>query len=107
MRRNLYLAFVFAVFAPLGIDVSPLTIQPVQAEDAVDLSSPGAIHRTIELQAGKRVKLRLVSGQELEGKVDRVGTQAVVLSDLTGMEYFSATVALDQVAAVLVRVRSR
>lgn len=52
---------------------------------------------------GKRVKVKLLSGQDLDGKVTKVGTQAVTLSELSGMEFFDATVRLDQVAAVIVR----
>jgi hypothetical protein len=76
-------------------------------EQSVDLNSPEAIRHGLEQQAGKRVKIKLTSGQDLGGKVARVGGHAVVLSEITGMELFDATVRLDQVAAILVRVRSK
>jgi hypothetical protein len=69
----------------------------------IDLSSSETIHKTIEAQVGKRVKLKLVSGQDIEGQVARVGNEAVLLTELTGMEFFDATVRLNQVAAVIVR----
>ena len=69
----------------------------------IDLSSSDTMLQTIEQQAGKRVKLKLVSGQDVEGVVAKVGNQAVSLTELTGMEFFDATVRLDQVAAVIVR----
>ncbi len=47
--------------------------------------------------------MKVVSGQDLDGKVVKVGSQVVVLSELSGMELFDATVRLDQVAAVIVR----
>jgi len=56
---------------------------------------------------GKRVKVKLLSGQDLDGKVAKVGTQAVVLSELGGMEFFDATLRLDQVAAVVVKSRTK
>lgn len=56
---------------------------------------------------GKRVKIKLLSGQDLDGKVAKVGTQAVLLSELSGMEFFDATLRLDQVAAVVVKVRTK
>ena len=49
------------------------------------------------------MKVKLVSGQDLDGKVAKVGSQVVVFSELSGMEFSDATVRLDQVAAVLVR----
>jgi hypothetical protein len=76
-------------------------------EHQIDLSSPDAVRHTLEQQQGKRVKIKLVSGQDLEGKVGKVGNQAVVLTELTGMEFFDATVRVDQVAAVIVKVRSK
>jgi hypothetical protein len=39
----------------------------------------------------------------VEGKVVNVGEKVVNVSELTGMEYFGATVRLDQVAAVIAR----
>lgn len=76
-------------------------------EPVVDLNSPEAIRHTLEQQTGKRVKLKLQSGQELEGKVSKVGSHVVVVSELSGMEFFDATVRVDQVAAVIVRVRTK
>lgn len=84
------------------------TISTVFAEDPViDLNSPEAIRHTLEQQTGKRVKLKLVSGQDLEGKVSRVGSQAVVVTELSGMDFFDATVRVDQIASVIVRVRTK
>jgi len=78
----------------------PLTLAE---EPSVDLNSPDAVRQTLEQQQGKRVKVKLVSGQDLDGKVAKVGTQALALTELSGMEFFDATVRLDQVAAVIVR----
>ena len=76
-------------------------------EPVVDLNSPEAILHTLEQQTGKRVKLKLQSGQEVEGKVFKVGSHVVVVSELSGMDFFDATVRVDQVAAVIVRVRTK
>ncbi len=76
-------------------------------EPGVDLNSPEAIRHTLEQQTGKRVKLKLQSGQELEGKISKVGSNVVVVSELSGMEFFDATVRVDQVAAVILRVRTK
>jgi len=59
----------------------------------------------LERQVGKRVKLRLVSGQDVEGTVVAVGTAAVHVARLAGLDFFDAIVRLDQIAAVIVRVR--
>jgi hypothetical protein len=59
----------------------------------------------LERQVGNRVRLRLLSGQDVEGTVVAVGTAAVHVGRLTGMDFFDGVVRLDQIAAVIVRVR--
>lgn len=76
-------------------------------EQTLDLNSPDVVKHALEQQIGKRVKVKLTSGQDLDGKVAKVGSSAVLLSELSGMEFFDATVRLDQVAAVIVRVRTK
>jgi hypothetical protein len=76
-------------------------------ETTLDLNASEVIRHILEQQVGKRVKLKLVSGQDLDGKVQKVGSQAVTLAELSGMDFFDATVRLDQVAAVLVKARGR
>lgn len=83
-------------------------VPSVPAEDStVELNSPDVMRQLLEQQVGKRVKIKLLSGQDLDGKVAKVGTQAVLLSELSGMEFFDATLRLDQVAAVVVKVRTK
>jgi len=72
-----------------------------------DSTLPESIKAALELQKGKLAKVHLVSGKDLEGKVFSVGTEVVVVSELTGMEFFSATVRIDQVAAVISRTDTR
>jgi hypothetical protein len=102
VQIGLVLCFMCAIGGLTG------TMPPVFAEDqAIDLNSPEAIRHTLEQQAGKRVKLKLVSGQDLEGKVSKVGAHAIIVTELSGMEFFDATVRIDQVASVIVRVRTK
>ena len=51
------------------------------------------------------MRLRLLSGQDLEGTVVAVGSAAVHVSRLPGMDVFDAVVRLDPVATVLIRAR--
>ena len=91
---------VLLIVAGLGIGA---TNSPMRAQGSqIDLNAD-AIRLTLDQQVGKRVRLKLVSGQDLEGQVARVGSQAVSLTELAGMEFFDATVRLDQVAAVIIR----
>ena len=96
--KALVLASVLAV-APL---IGPLV---VNAQDAALEVNADAVKVSLERQVGKRVRLRLVAGQDVEGTVKAVGTAAVHVERLVGMEFFDAVVRLDQIAAVIVRVR--
>lgn len=84
---------------------APVLVRPLVAQAQADPGSPDAMRRTLEAQAGKRVKVKLLSGQDLDGVVGPIGSYAVTLTELTGMEFYDATIRLDQIAAVIVRVR--
>jgi hypothetical protein len=94
-------AAVIAICFAIGS--AGLVTRTMAQNTQIDLNSTDSIRHAIEMQAGKRVKLKLISGQDVEGIVAKVGSQAVSLNELTGMEFFDATVRLDQVAAVIVR----
>jgi len=92
-----------AVVVCITIGVAGVVPRALAQTGQVDLNAGEAIRQTLQQQVGKRVKLELASGQNLEGQLAGVGSQAVALTELTGMEFFDATVRLDQVAAVIVR----
>lgn len=73
------------------------------AEQAVSESLKQALDQLI----GKRVKLKLTSGQDMEGTIASVTAQTVQLTQLTGAEFFDAMVRLDHVSAVIVRARTK
>jgi hypothetical protein len=96
-------ALVLAVVLSAGCVLAPLSgyAQDVSLEVNAD-----AIKVSLERQVGKRVRLRLVSGGDVEGTVVSVGTAAVHVSRLAGMDFFDGVVRLDQIAAVIVRARN-
>jgi hypothetical protein len=55
--------------------------------------------------AGKRVGARLDSREELEGTVTSFGDQLVLISKLSGRDYFDAYVGIDRISAVIVKTR--
>jgi hypothetical protein len=91
---------VLLLSAATLVESAPATAQDTPMEINAD-----AIKVNLERQAGKRVRLRLVSGQDVEGTVVAVGTVGVHIARLTGMDFFDGVVRLDQIAAVIVRVR--
>ena len=54
---------------------------------------------------GKRVGLRLDSREELEGTVSSVGDQLVLISKLSGRDYYDAYVSIERISAVIVKTR--
>ena len=97
----LLLVMLVATFGSVG---GTTLLPAARASEA----APGAtsIRAALEQQAGKRAKLQMVSGDPIEGRVQSVGDEVVVVAELAGMEYFSATVRIDQVAAVIARTTS-
>lgn len=96
---------VYALLLGLGMAGTSAVIAADEA--IVDVNSPDAMKSVLEQQIGKRVKIKLCSGQDVEGKVAKVGSHAVQLTELVGMELFDATVTLNDVTAVIVRARSK
>jgi len=76
-------------------------------EPGIEVNDPAWIVKTLEQQAGKRVKVKLRSGQDVEGTVSKVGHHAVHLMQLTGMDFYDAAVRLDDISAVIVKVRNK
>lgn len=56
---------------------------------------------------GKRITVRLRSGQELSGLVRDATGQLLVLGEMAGREYFDAVVPMSAIEAVLVRSRAQ
>lgn len=98
-NSRVIVAAVIVAVALGGLMLSRVGAQGAQA----NLSATDAMRLALNEQVGKRVRVKLASGQDLEGQVAQVGTHAVALTQLTGQEFYNATVAIDQVAAVIVR----
>lgn len=96
--KSLVLALLFGMAWAVGPAMTA-------AQDVSLQVNADAIKLNLENLTGKRVRLRLVSGQDLDGIVKNVGAAAVHLERITGQEFFDAVVRLDQIAAVVVRVR--
>lgn len=55
----------------------------------------------------RSILLVLRSGEKLGGKIEKVGTNLVHLSQLTGAEFFEAVVDLESISAVVVRAKNK
>lgn len=85
--------------ALLAMAVAPVVLQAAPLEVAAN----AGMAEVLSAQVGKRVSVQLRTGEELTGVVRSVGERIVVIGELAGREFFDAAVAVDAVAAVIVR----
>ena len=77
------------------------------AQNKIDLQPSDTIISILQRNTGQTVELRMKSGEKIGGKVEKVGDKLVHLSQLTGAEFFDAAVDTADVAAVIVRAKSK
>lgn len=75
------------------------------AAQGLAISPNDTTHSLIASQKGKRITVRLRSGQELTGLVRDASERLLVLSEVSGREFFDAAVPIGSIDAVLVRVK--
>ena len=82
---------------------------PVAADnnknDKYLIRSTDNMRTILEQEIDLPVRIVLRSGQELRGTVERLGTGIVQLSHLVGSDYYDAVINLDDISAVVFRVR--
>lgn len=108
VRSQVRIAFVLVV-AATAFAAAASAQQPSAVEERkMVLEEQDSMASVLKRLEGKTVRLRLAgSGDELVGKLQKVGKELAHVSDLSGREFFDAVVRIDQVAAVSVQVRGR
>ena len=76
---------------------------PAFAQSNLDLESNDSMQTILQRQIGQPIELRMSSGEKVGGKLEKVNEKLAHLSQLTGAEYFSAVVVIDDISAVVVR----
>jgi small nuclear ribonucleoprotein (snRNP)-like protein len=69
------------------------------------VSATDTTHTVVAAHKGKRVTLRLRSGQEVSGTVRSSSEKLVVLEAVSGREFFDAVIPVDAIEAIFVRTR--
>jgi hypothetical protein len=72
-----------------------------------ELKTSATMKEVLGENVGKRLALRLASGEEIEGTVTLVGTSLVHISRLAGKEFYDAVVSIDRISAVRMKVRDK
>jgi len=96
-------ALAFAVAATLLL---PLHAGAADKNDKYLINPNDNIKTILEKEIDLPVKLRLKSGAELSGTVARVGNGVVQVTEIGGM-FYDAVVNIDDISAVLFKVRKR
>ena len=98
MMLVLFLILTLAILAP------PILI----AQDTgFEAGQANSIEINLQRYMGKRVKLKLKTGSDLDGVVTKVGTNAVHIAELSGMEFYDALVRIDHISAVVIKMRTK
>lgn len=82
-----------------------LAAAPVSLAQELRIGANDTVQTVLAAQKGKRVTVRVRSGQELTGTVRDVSGRLVQLGAISGREFFDAVVPLDTIDAVLVRTK--
>ncbi len=82
-----------------------LTCTGALAADEIRIGGSDTVQSVLTSLKGKRVTVRVRSGQELTGTVREINARLVQLGGLSGKEFYDAVIPLDAVDAVLVRTK--
>ena len=73
------------------------------AQEKASLQPNATILSVLQGNTGKAVELRMQCGEKIGGKVEQISDNVVLLSRLTGAEYFDGFVNLKDISAVVIR----
>lgn len=99
---NVRRIFLTAVFV-FGVFVGTQGISVAQEKPGFNPSI--SLKDNLASNVGKRVSLVISPGESLEGTIEKVGDHFVLVSKLSGKDYFDALVRIDDVKAVVFRAR--
>jgi hypothetical protein len=87
----------------VGMIITAITCASSFAQDKASLQPNATILSVLQGNTSKTVELRMQCGEKIGGKVEQVNDNIVLLSHLTGAEYFDGFVNVKDIAAVVIR----
>jgi hypothetical protein len=91
----------------VGIIVSAVTCSSLLAQEKAALQPNATVLSILQSSTGKTVELRLNSGEKIGGKVEQVNDNLVLLSHLTGAEFFDGFINVKDISAVVIRTAGK
>lgn len=105
--KNVALSSIRVALASAFFAASSFVSLPNEAAAAEAEKKAGAsVVEQLNQLKGQKAQLHLRSGKEIEGVVGAITKDAVELRNLVGREFFDAVIRIDDIAAVVYRVRS-
>lgn len=102
MRKRILVSMLMGLFCMAE------TVATVSAQETkFELKPSETMREVLAENTGKRVSLRLESGEEIEGTVTMVGNSLAHISRLAGKEFYDAVVSIDKISAVRMKVRDK
>jgi hypothetical protein len=80
-------------------------LMSIATADPLVLSQEDTIEKVLTAQKGKKVTIRLGSGEDLSGTLKEVNGSLVQLSGLSGKEFYDAVIVTKSIAAVIIRTQ--
>lgn len=96
-----------SAIAPATLLAALLAVTAVGHADPLVIDGNDSVETLLMNYQGKRVTLRLASGDEMTGTVRLVSAQLVHLGELANREFYDAAVATKSIVAVIVRTRTQ
>jgi hypothetical protein len=87
----------------VGMIMTTITCGSSFAQDKASLQPNATILSVLQGNTGRTVELRMQCGEKIGGKVEQVNDNVVLLSRLTGAEYFDGFVNVKDISAVVIR----
>lgn len=101
MMKKVISALLFATCCMVFFSVNAIAEEPKYELK----SSAVTIKDVLTENIGKRVIVRMETGENLEGTVTKVGELVVHIAKLSGKDFYDAVVRIDRISAVIFKVR--
>jgi hypothetical protein len=95
------------VLAALMILTAALSVEALAGEAGFEIRGSDTIGSVLERHVGKRVELKLASGESVSGTVGKVEQLVVHVERLVGKDFYDAVVRIDGIDAVVFRAREK
>jgi hypothetical protein len=81
------------------------SVAPIAWAEPLSIKPGDTLQKQIEAQKGKRITIRLQSGEELTGILRATTNDLIHLGELSGKEFFDAVIDANKVTALIVRTK--